>query len=82
MHSTAGAKYHSVVLLEPPGNSAITNSVYASAITSLPIVNLDVQEQIGSSSLPMSAADVPSTVLPPVRATSRLTFRAHPCHCS
>jgi hypothetical protein len=42
MHSTACAKYHSAVLLEPPENSTITNSDYAFAMTLLPVVNLDV----------------------------------------
>jgi hypothetical protein len=44
MHSTAGAKYHSTVLLELLGNSVLTNLDYASVMTLLPVVTLDVQD--------------------------------------
>jgi hypothetical protein len=42
IHSNASARYHSTILLEPPGNSAITNSDYASTMALLRVVNLDV----------------------------------------
>jgi hypothetical protein len=63
MQSNAGARYHSVVLLEPPGNSAITNSDYASTMTLLPVMNLDVQVPIGSSLPSVPAAGFPGVVL-------------------
>jgi hypothetical protein len=38
---------------------------YAYAMTLLPVVNLDVQEQTGSSSLLVPVADISGAVLPP-----------------
>jgi hypothetical protein len=63
MHSNAGARYHSDVLLEPPRNSAFTNSDYASTMILLPVVNLDVQVPSGSSSPFMPAVGFPGAVL-------------------
>jgi hypothetical protein len=71
MHSNACARYHFTVLLEPIGNSAITNSDYASTMTLLHVVNLDVQVPTGSSSPSVPAASFPSVVLTDVPCAPR-----------
>jgi hypothetical protein len=77
MHSNDGVRYHSTVLLEPIGNSAINNLDYASTMTLLHVVNLDVQVPIGSSSPSVSAASFPTAVLTDVSCAPGSHVRAY-----